>query len=85
MVKRMKETTETNLTKATSTAARGPVRRQAAALRAPRKKASAASRTAAQPSHEEIARLAYEIYLRRNGQGGSELEDWTEAERQLRG
>ena len=84
MAKRTKETTDTNVTKATSIAARRPVRRRAAATRTSRKMASAPPRTTAQPSHEEIARLAYEIYLRRGGQSGNELEDWMEAERQLR-
>ena len=35
------------------------------------------------PTHEEIARRAYEIYLERGGTPGSELEDWTRAEREL--
>ena len=37
------------------------------------------------PSSEEIARRAYEIYLRRGSSNGHELDDWLEAERQLRG
>jgi hypothetical protein len=36
------------------------------------------------PSNEEIARLAYELYLERGGVNGSQLEDWCEAERRLR-
>jgi hypothetical protein len=36
------------------------------------------------PSHEEIRRRAYEIYLERNGFGGSELHDWLQAETELR-
>jgi hypothetical protein len=35
------------------------------------------------PSHEEIRRRAYEIYLERNGFGGNELEDWLQAEMEL--
>ena len=36
------------------------------------------------PSHEEIRRRAYEIYLERDGFGGNELDDWLEAEAELR-
>ena len=32
---------------------------------------------------EEIRNRAYEIYLRRGGQPGYELEDWLQAEREL--
>jgi len=35
-------------------------------------------------SNREIAQRAYEIYEARGGSSGSELDDWTEAERQLR-
>lgn len=35
------------------------------------------------PSHEDIRRRAYEIYLERNGLLGDELEDWLRAEREL--
>jgi len=35
------------------------------------------------PSHEEIRRRAYEIYLERNGLPGDELDDWRRAEREL--
>lgn len=37
------------------------------------------------PSSEEIARRAYEIYLRRGSSNGHDFDDWLEAERQLRG
>jgi Protein of unknown function (DUF2934) len=36
------------------------------------------------PSSEEIAALAYELYVRRGGANGYHLEDWYEAERQLK-
>ena len=36
------------------------------------------------PSHEEIRRRAYEIYLERDGLGSNELDDWLQAEAQLR-
>jgi len=35
------------------------------------------------PSHEEIRRRAYEIYLERDGLQGDELDDWLRAEREL--
>jgi hypothetical protein len=35
------------------------------------------------PSHEEIRRRAYEIYLERNGLPGDALDDWLRAEREL--
>lgn len=37
-----------------------------------------------EPTHEEIALRAYEIYLERAGAPGDALEDWTRAERELR-
>jgi outer membrane protein TolC len=36
------------------------------------------------PSDEEIRRRAYEIYLERDGFGGSALDDWLRAETELR-
>ena len=36
-------------------------------------------------TREEIERRAYELYLARGGDFGSEVEDWLEAERQLTG
>ena len=36
-----------------------------------------------QPTREEIAFRAYQIYQERGGAPGSELEDWTRAEREL--
>ena len=35
------------------------------------------------PSREEIEKKAYEIYERRGGQNGTDVEDWIEAEREL--
>ena len=34
-------------------------------------------------SEQEIRHRAYEIYLKRGGQPGYELEDWLQAEREL--
>ncbi len=36
-----------------------------------------------QPPQAEIAMRAYQIYLERGGAPGNELEDWTQAEREL--
>ena len=38
-----------------------------------------------QPTQEEIAFRAYQIYMERGGAPGNELEDWTRAERELMG
>lgn len=35
------------------------------------------------PTREQIALRAYQIYLERGGAPGNELEDWTRAEREL--
>jgi DUF2934 family protein len=35
------------------------------------------------PTHEEIARRAFEIYLKRGGESGGELDDWLAAEKEL--
>jgi hypothetical protein len=37
-----------------------------------------------EPSHNEIAEAAYQRYLSRGGTHGRDVEDWTEAERELR-
>jgi outer membrane protein TolC len=37
-----------------------------------------------QPSHSDIERRAYERYRERDGQDGSAMLDWLEAERELR-
>lgn len=36
------------------------------------------------PSHDEISRRAYEIHVERGGIPGHELEDWLQAESELR-
>ena len=35
------------------------------------------------PTQQEIAEAAYHRYLKRAGQGGSDFDDWLEAEREL--
>jgi Protein of unknown function (DUF2934) len=34
--------------------------------------------------YEDVARQAYELFLSRGGQHGRDVDDWLEAERQLR-
>jgi Protein of unknown function (DUF2934) len=36
------------------------------------------------PSYDEIAEAAYHRYLRRGAADGQDLDDWVEAERELR-
>jgi hypothetical protein len=40
--------------------------------------------TAAEPNIEQIAQRAYEIYQARGGNDGQDVEDWLQAERELR-
>jgi hypothetical protein len=60
------------------------------AVPAARKRSNAAARPKAQngdsrhdPTHHEIAEAAYHRYLSRRGAGGSDFDDWVEAERDL--
>jgi hypothetical protein len=43
-------------------------------------KTSAEPKTANQPLEEKIRMRAYQRYLERSGQDGSDLEDWLQAE-----
>jgi hypothetical protein len=45
-----------------------------------RKRSSGSS----QPTREDIERRAYEIYVERGGGEGREMDDWLQAERELR-
>jgi len=36
------------------------------------------------PGYDEIAEAAYHLFLRRGGQDGGDVDDWVEAERDLR-
>jgi hypothetical protein len=40
---------------------------------------------AIEPSHEDIARRAYQLYEERDGGHGHDQDDWFQAERELRG
>ena len=44
----------------------------------------ASSANASSPTYDEIAEAAYHRYLRRGGSDGQDLDDWVEAERELR-
>jgi hypothetical protein len=46
--------------------------------------ASAGAALASQPTYDEIAQAAYQRYLSRGGSDGYDLDDWIEAERELR-
>jgi hypothetical protein len=46
--------------------------------------ATNASPNPIKPTHEEIARRAYELYEERGSQHGRDWEDWFQAERELR-
>jgi len=37
-----------------------------------------------EPTRDDVARRAYELYEARGGEPGAELEDWLRAERELR-
>jgi hypothetical protein len=45
---------------------------------------NAVENLAIQPTHEDIARRAYQLYEERGGEHGRDLEDWFQAERELR-
>ncbi|AKJ01699.1 hypothetical protein ATI61_103411 [Archangium gephyra] len=48
----------------------------------PARNAAASNRT--QPTHEQIARRAYELFLARGGGHGQHEQDWAQAERELK-
>ncbi len=54
-------------------------KKQSAAAEEPMKQAPSH-----EPTEEEIRRRAHEIYLARNGAPGHEVEDWLQAELELR-
>lgn len=45
--------------------------------------ATAATPQVAAPTHDEIAKRSYELFLARGGQPGHEVEDWLTAEREI--
>jgi hypothetical protein len=84
MAKASGKNSKTTAKKTTSPAKKAPSTKSAVRNTAvPRKTASPAAASKRQPTHDEIARRAYEIYA--SGTGGSEHENWHRAERELRG
>jgi hypothetical protein len=45
--------------------------------------ANSVERLASEPTHDDIARRAYQLYETRGGEHGRDLEDWFQAEREL--
>ena len=45
---------------------------------------NAAENLAIEPTHQDIARRAFQLYEERGGIHGRDLEDWFQAERELR-
>jgi len=60
-------------------------KRKATTKRPAAKKPNRRAPARTDPSEEEIRRRAYELYERRGGVPGHEHDDWTRAERELRG
>ena len=65
------------------------------ALSVPRRRSATTTRRAAaaakeppgatrEPTFEEIAEAAYHRYLKRGGTGGTDFDDWVEAEQELK-
>jgi hypothetical protein len=48
-----------------------------------RRKDREAESAAAIPTHEAVARRAYELYLQRGSEHGHDWQDWFQAEREL--
>jgi Protein of unknown function (DUF2934) len=48
-------------------------------------KAKATSAAKPAPTHEDIAKRSYEIYLERGGEHGHDADDWAQAESELLG
>lgn len=83
------EKTGTETAEAAAGAAKTRARSTASKPRTPAATHKRASRkTAAEmrvPTHEEIAALAYSYWEARGFKGGSDVEDWLRAERELTG
>jgi hypothetical protein len=58
-------------------------RKTVKATRTSAPRASKARPAAAPPSHEEIAKRSYELYLERGAVDGFHVEDWLKAESEL--
>jgi Protein of unknown function (DUF2934) len=90
-----KRTSETEIAVSPSAAAAAPARRKTAAPQHKKRSTatsvaeplaepdSAPAAPAYQPTHEDIAALAYSYWVARGYQGGSPEEDWLRAEQDL--
>ncbi len=56
----------------------------AASMADDRKAGGGGAGTRREPTHDDIARRAYEIFSARGGTHGYHIEDWLQAERELR-
>lgn len=77
------------MARAPETSSEGTRRTGRKAAAASQQHAQKASNAVAQehrrgPTHDEIARRAYELYLARGSRPGHQDEDWLQAERELR-
>ena len=63
---------------------RTPKHPEATGAAKPRRTARRSNGDGASISPDEVAKRAYEIYQARGAQHGSDLDDWLEAERQLK-
>ncbi len=68
---------------ARSTAQKQPPQQPASTPARPQNPLSVAPAPRTGPSHEQIARRAYEIFLARGGTPGNPEQDWFQAEREL--
>ena len=66
------------------TAPRAPRKRTAASARPKNQNGDSRDVASRGPTHEQIAEAAYPKSLSRQGGGGSDFDDWLEAERDLR-
>jgi hypothetical protein len=82
-----KSNTEKSMIVSTGAAAAAPARRKSSSLKRPTAAVEVVQPVpvAAEPTQEDIARLAYLYWEARGCQGGSAEEDWLRAEQELRG
>jgi hypothetical protein len=74
-----KTSTSTTTKRETETTTKRPVRRRAVLQIPP----ASEERLIVGPTHEQIARRAFELFLARGGEHGHHEEDWARAEREL--
>ena len=78
------EERESSIERPDDTAAAGDARRKAATNHLTKTSAKSVPRKAPpEPDDDEIRRRAFEIYERRGGSHGSDMDDWFAAEREI--